>query len=205
MLTATSDLSAQALAIVGEAQGLTVSTVTCECGCGNPAGTYKRTNFVYGQVAGQPRRFLPHHHQRRESHHKWNGGLSIDSYGYRAIRIVNYPRSSQRGYVKEHILLAERSLGHALSREAEVHHVNGDKGDNRPENLVICEDHAYHMLLHRRQRAYRETGNPLSVKCSHCQEWGLTNEGEMRTKRSGRSYHLSCNTRYERDRRRRTA
>ena len=45
------------------------------------------------------------------------------------------------------------------------------------------------------------TGNANSVKCSHCQQWGFTGMEDMRTKKSGRSYHLACNAHYEQTRR----
>jgi hypothetical protein len=65
---------------------------------------------------------------------------------------------------REHVHVAERALGKRLPKRAIVHHVNEIKHDNRPANLVICEDHLYHKLLHRspegaprdRQRQCRE-------------------------------------------------
>ena len=46
-----------------------------------------------------------------------------------------------------HILLAEQLLGRPLKKNEVVHHINGDKRDNRPENLVVM-DRAEHAALH---------------------------------------------------------
>lgn len=60
--------------------------------------------------------------------------------------------------IAEHRLVVERAMGKELPKGAIVHHVNGDKSDNRPCNLVVCPDHRYHMLLHTRQRDFNYAG-----------------------------------------------
>lgn len=68
--------------------------------------------------------------------------------------------------------LAQKALGHPLSGKHPVHHANEIFNDNRPENLVICESHRYHMLLHARMKAKKACGNPNGKRCKRCRGWG---------------------------------
>ncbi len=56
------------------------------------------------------------------------------------------------GKGRNHRMIAERALGRPLPKGAEVHHWNMDKTNNRNLNLVICQDTAYHNLLHARMK-----------------------------------------------------
>lgn len=46
----------------------------------------------------------------------------------------------------EHRAVAEQKLGRKLERGEVVHHENGDKTDNRPENVAVFSSHRAHML-----------------------------------------------------------
>jgi hypothetical protein len=60
-----------------------------------------------------------------------------------------YPMKTGAGYVQEHRLIAEETLGRYLRRNEIVHHINGDGLDNRNCNLLICTI-SYHTWLHHR-------------------------------------------------------
>ncbi len=67
--------------------------------------------------------------------------------------------------------------------------MNGNPADNRNLNLVICQDHKYHSLLHMRTEALEITGNPNLRLCCVC--WTYDNPNQMRA--SGkRMYHANC-------------
>ena len=93
---------------------------------------------------------------------RWGGGRSVDRDGRIRIQVLGRQ-------IFEHIAVAERALGKPLPPKAVVHHVNRRVDDNRPSNLVICQDTKYHHLLHVRMRVRDAGGNPNTDRiCAHC-------------------------------------
>lgn len=79
----------------------------------------------------------------------WKGGSYMEpGKGYRMVRAQGHPRARKNGYVLEHILVAEKMLGRPLKPGEEVHHLNRDRADNRPENLQVFCSHSEHWALH---------------------------------------------------------
>lgn len=63
--------------------------------------------------------------------------------GYQYIKV------SGRGWVPKHRHIMEQLVSRKLARQEDVHHRNGNKRDNRPENLQLLSK-SEHRKLHRR-------------------------------------------------------
>lgn len=118
----------------------------------------------------------------------------IDKTGYEALRKVD--RNDQPIFV--HILVAERVLGKQMPPKAVVHHVNEIKTDNRPANLVICQDHAYHKLLHQRTDAKKACGNANWRKCGYCKQYD--DPSNLYIPKKGMPRHVKCAREYRQKR-----
>lgn len=105
-------------------------------------------------------------HERGPESPCWRGGKRLTRNGY-----VDLIGVRGRGrHAVEHRRVVELAIGKPLPDGAVVHHVNGDKTDNRTSNLVVCQDQTYHAGLHARQRVLQAGGRPFADKwCCGCQ------------------------------------
>lgn len=72
-------------------------------------------------------------------------GCVSKSTGYRQLSV-------ECRTVLEHRLVMERHLGRPLRAEEVVHHINGNRSDNRVENLRVIENSSTHMREHGLER-----------------------------------------------------
>ena len=91
----------------------------------------------------------------------------IGASGYRLVYVGKHS-GHRRPKMEEHILIAEKALGHRLPPKALVHHHDEDRQHNSNLNLVICEGRGYHALIHQRMRVVRAGGDPNNDRICHC-------------------------------------
>ena len=77
----------------------------------------------------------------------WKGGRLVHK-GYVYILCKEHPTSDRDGYVPEHRIVMEKSIGHFLENGEVVHHKNGKRDDNRIENLALMASQSEHMSEH---------------------------------------------------------
>lgn len=98
---------------------------TCECGCGQWC----------------QHRYVPGHKPPART---------ITSSGYVRLYRPEHPLADKKGAIREHRYVLYEA-GVAIPPGHVVHHINGDKTDNRLENLKVMSAQE-HALLHARQR-----------------------------------------------------
>jgi endogenous inhibitor of DNA gyrase (YacG/DUF329 family) len=126
-----------------------VKNVVMECEyCGKEKELYpsdaKRFRFCSRKCQG---------HYTRELTTCPDGTKRIDYYGYVLVKLADHP-NSKNGWVKEHRLVMSEHLGRTILENEHIHHINGDKTDNRIDNLEILspEEHAKLHLSDRQKR-----------------------------------------------------
>ena len=66
------------------------------------------------------------------------GGRCLNGKGYISLGCCrNHPKADKKGRILEHIVVMEKKIGRYLKDGETVHHKNGLRWDNRPENLEL--------------------------------------------------------------------
>lgn len=131
----------------------------CRCGCG--------AEIPFLHKGGKPQKYKIGHtnkgkHMSRETQlmlaearrkrgyplgekaYNWKGGKTLNGQGYVIVR-------KDGVYVREHRLVMEQYLGRSLTENEIPHHINGNKTDNRIENLQLMTS-TEHKQFHAKNR-----------------------------------------------------
>lgn len=91
--------------------------------------------------------------QRGSGNPSYSGGRHVGTNGYVFVLAPDHPSADPRGYVYEHRLVMEQSMGRLLTPSEVVHHKNQVKTDNRPGNLQLMASQSEHAALHQKENA----------------------------------------------------
>ena len=81
--------------------------------------------------------------QRGSNSPHWKGG-GVDKQGY--WRLALNGRGSRN---REHRIVAAILLGRPLNPKEVVHHIDGNRLNNNPENIMFFQNNGFHMSYHR--------------------------------------------------------
>ena len=122
---------------------------------------------------GKSKRCKTCYNGKGEKAARWKGGRTLNSAGYVNIFRPEHPAASNNGYVLEHRLVMEGLLSRYLLPDENVHHINGVRTDNRPENLELwsisqppgqrVEDKISWAIEYLEQHGYRVTSSSLDL------------------------------------------
>jgi hypothetical protein len=116
---------------------------------GMKTGKYKRTKKIIEKYrrANLGRKYSSEVNKKKGRPGKNNpngkGGKYISNDGYVMIYVPQHALCNCRGYAREHRIVFQKKVGRRLERFEIIHHVDGDKLNNKIENLRIMtkEEH----------------------------------------------------------------
>lgn len=88
---------------------------------------------------------------------RWKNGIYHHSSGYIFIYV------SRKKYIREHRLVMEKHIDRKLSSKEVIHHIDGNKANNRIDNLLLFATQKEHQKFHRaeQKKQNKRTGGRL--------------------------------------------
>ena len=89
--------------------------------------------------------------RKGQNNPKWKGGITHDSSGRVMVLRPNHPMANGWGYVYRYRIIMERKLKRFLKPSELIHHLNGNRTDDRIENLLVTTA-SDHQKMHEHKR-----------------------------------------------------
>lgn len=128
----------------------------------------------------------------------WKGGRVKLKTGYVVLNMPEHPNrmKGKNPWVYEHRVAVEKSIGRYLESKERVHHINGNRADNRIENLELLSSQRDHVALH----AYGSVDEPTEYEreCVKCENKFLIKRGRLNSKDWNRGQYCSQGCYYTR-------
>lgn len=87
----------------------------------------------------------------------YKGKVFVSGYFY--LYMPDHPKAINKGrYIAEHRYVLEKKIGRFLEDNEIAHHINGNKKDNRAENLEVMTN-SNHMKFHAKTRKRKNDGS----------------------------------------------
>jgi hypothetical protein len=105
--------------------------------------------------------------------------------------IKSHHRACKSGYVLNSILVMEEKLGRKINKGEIIHHIDGDKTNDSPNNLMVCSSQLEHLSYHKQKK--------IKIKCWLCGKEREVYKSQVREKnfcgrKHARYYSLNiCN------------
>lgn len=117
-----------------------------DCGRATPrSSSMKNFPCLYCERPARTRKMCGRHYNRwletgtasPEIPLRTGGKGWVDASGYRVVHNRTHPNARKNGKIFEHTLVMTEFLGRSLFPEENIHHKNGNRLDNRIENLEL--------------------------------------------------------------------
>lgn len=144
--------------IIAKGERKSFVTVKCE-GCGVVRTVRRNTHILTktehpcracsNRRSGQLKVGKPSWNAGKRFEPKKLGSEYVNRFGYVMV-YAGRENGRKDKYLLKHRMVAAQMLGRPLDEHELVHHIDGDKTNNTPENLFVCRDMSHHREIHNR-------------------------------------------------------